>query len=243
MRKKVLQLKKFELALMVTCALQWAQGFSGVTTAYLAQATPQKTGVELQLEHAREDVQKKNYNTAYTRFARVAKTGHSEAQHISGVMCEQGIGTRKNLKKAVAFYQKAAAHDFAESQSKLGHMYLVGNEVVHQDFDKARMWLERAANNNNPEAQHTLGMMYANGQGVKQDVAQAARWLKSAAGNGVKEAEEALAKLPPLPMPNTGGVGNPLGPVGSSYGQGLSNIQQSWSGYKDVIQSLNGSHN
>ena len=236
--------KKTTFVSLAVCAIQIAGTIaSGIANPCLAESRQEKPRLELQLEHAKEDVQQKNYNRAYTRFCHVAKSGHSAAQHISGVMCEQGIGTKKNMKKAVAYYQKAAAQDFAESQSKLGHMYLVGNEVVHQDFDKAKMWLERAANNNNPEAQHTLGMMYANGQGVQQDVAQAARWLKSAAGNGVKEAEEALAKLPPLPMPNGSGGGNALGSAGTAYGQGLNNIQQSWSGYKDVIQSLNITHN
>ncbi|HEY9754878.1 MAG TPA: tetratricopeptide repeat protein [Oculatellaceae cyanobacterium] len=237
------RLERFGFALIVTFALVLNLLLGAITLPCSAETVHKTQRVELQLEHAKEDVQQKHYSHAYTRFCHIAKTGHSAAQHISGIMCEQGIGTKRNLKKAVAYYQKAAAQDFAESQSKLGHMYLVGNEVVRKDFDKAKMWLEKAANNNVPEAQHTLGMMYANGQGVQQDLAQASRWLKSAAANGVKEAEEALAKLPPLPMPNTSVGGNPLGSPGSSYAQGLSTVQQSWSGYKDVIQTLNNAHN
>jgi TPR repeat protein len=86
-------------------------------------------------------------------------------------------------------------------------------------------------------------MMYANGQGVKQDVTQAEHWLKLAAANGVADAEQALARLPQLPVPGSPALGgNALGSAGAAYGGGLQSIKQSWSGYGDVIKSLNNIH-
>jgi TPR repeat protein len=99
-------------------------------------------------------------------------------------------------------------------------------------------WLEKAASHNNPQAQHTLGKLYAAGEVVPQDLAKAGQWLKAAAANGVKEAEEALAKLPSVPMPGGGTEKNPLGVVGENYGHGLQTLKQSWGGYRDAIREL-----
>ena len=199
--------------------------------------------VHLQLERAKEDVHQAHYRRAYSQFRNLAHRGQVPAQHVSGLMCEKGCGTPKNLKKAVSYYKLAAENDFAESQSKLGHMYLVGNAVVKKDYDKAKLWLEKAANNNVPEAQHSLGMMYANGQGVKPDIALAEQWLKRAAANGFTKAESALANLPQLhALGSPAGGGNALGSAGAAYGSELQSIKQSWSGYGDVINTLNDLH-
>lgn len=168
------------------------------------------TGAErdqLRLEHAQEAVTKHNYRTAFVRFNKLAKRGQPAAQHVVGLMYERGIGVSKNMRKAVAWYQKSAKQDFADAQSKLGHMYLAGNEVVVQDFDQAHNWLAKAAEKGVPEAQFSLGAMHANGQGVKQDLSKAAFFFKQAASQDLTEAKEALAKLPPLPSYDEDGAG------------------------------------
>jgi TPR repeat protein len=211
-------------------------------TLQSAGAAEQET-VHLQLEKAKEDVHQAHYRRAYSQFKKLANRGQVPAQHISGLMCEKGCGTPKNLKKAVTYYKLAAKNDFAQSQSKLGHMYLIGNAVVKKDYDKAKLWLEKAANNNVPEAQHSLGLMYANGEGVQQNLAQAEHWLKRSAANGVPAAEEVLAKLPKIhALGSPTGGDNALGSMGEAYGGELQTIKQSWSGYGDVIKSLNEVH-
>lgn len=228
------------LCLCLLFGLAFLQLFvAGFKPAYAAE----EPAVHLQLERAKEDVHQAHYRRAFSQFKDLAHRGQIPAQHISGLMCEKGCGTSKNLKKAVSYYKLAAEHDFAESQSKLGHMYLVGNEAVKKDYDKARMWLEKAANNNVPEAQHSLGMMYANGQGVTQDLSKAEHWLTRSAANGFATAKSSLAKLPQLrALGSPAGGGNALGSAGAAYSGELQSIKQSWSGYKDVITSLNEIH-
>ncbi len=45
-----------------------------------------------------------------------------------------------------------------------------------QDYRSAMIWLQKAADNNLPEAQYLLAENYFFGQGVQQDYKQALRW-------------------------------------------------------------------
>ena len=42
-----------------------------------------------------------------------------------------------------------------------------------QDYSDAARWYRKAADQGNADAQYTLGIMYADGQGVAQDLIQA----------------------------------------------------------------------
>ncbi|MBF0620493.1 MAG: sel1 repeat family protein [Magnetococcales bacterium] len=51
------------------------------------------------------------------------------------------------------------------------------------------------ANDGNPKAQHNLGAMYLNGQGVDPDPAKAVHWFKLAAKQGITHAQHNLGTL------------------------------------------------
>ena len=64
-------------------------------------------------------------------------------------------------------------------------------------YKKAVMWWRRAAEQNYPQAQFYLGLMYAKGQGVEKDYVTAYAWLNIAAAGGVlgaKDSKDDLAK-------------------------------------------------
>jgi TPR repeat protein len=64
---------------------------------------------------------------------------------------------------------------------------------VQQDFAKARLWYEKAAERDEPQAMSNLAVLYRNGLGVPRNEATAQSWLTRAA-----ERKEALA-LRPVP--------------------------------------------
>ena len=68
--------------------------------------------------------------------------------------------------KMLAIMSQSSAHAYAARNAAvlLGVMYLRG-EGVPQDFKKAKVWLTRAAHEQQPLAMSYLGMMYANGYG------------------------------------------------------------------------------
>ncbi len=60
------------------------------------------------------------------------------------------------------------------------------------DFARAADWYRRAAEHHHPLAEHNLGVMYAEGQGVDRNPAEAGRWLRRAAAHGDPGAQFAI---------------------------------------------------
>jgi TPR repeat protein len=64
------------------------------------------------------------------------------------------------------------------------------------DYDRAlELLLPLAETSGHPYAQHYLGVMYEQGQGVARDYREAARWFRAAAEQGVASAQLKLARL------------------------------------------------
>ncbi len=82
----------------------------------------------------------------------------------------------------------------AEAQYHLGSLYylghnLPGDSVIPQDFQLARMWLQKAAAKGHSNAQNGLGVILSQGHGVAVDHAQAASWYRKAAVQGNADAQ------------------------------------------------------
>ena len=58
--------------------------------------------------------------------------------------------------------QRLADKGNADSQYKLGIMY-GEEESIFQDYQKVLEWIQKAANQSLPHAQHDLGVMYVEG--------------------------------------------------------------------------------
>jgi len=87
----------------------------------------------------------------------------------------------------VRLYQEAAINGDADSQYKLGLLYLTGNGAL-QDFAEAAKWLQLAAEQGYGPAQYELGLIYRNGYGLPTDHVQSYVWLNLAAAAGVQQA-------------------------------------------------------
>ena len=51
---------------------------------------------------------------------------------------------------------------------------------VSRDDSEAAKWYRKAAEGNDPRAQHSLGRMYREGRGVVRDLGEAVRWFREA---------------------------------------------------------------
>lgn len=87
----------------------------------------------------------------------------------------------------VQLYQEGADNGDADSQYKLGLLYLTGNGAL-QDFAEAAKWLKLAAEQGYGPAQYELGLIYRNGYGLPTDHVQSYVWLNLAAAAGVQQA-------------------------------------------------------
>lgn len=88
---------------------------------------------------------------------------------------------------AVQLYQEGADNGDADSQYKLGLLYLTGNGAL-QDFAEAAKWLKLAAEQGYGPAQYELGLIYRSGYGLSTDHVQSYIWLNLAAAAGIQQA-------------------------------------------------------
>src|SRR5260370_15937288 len=71
----------------------------------------------------------------------------------------------------------------ADAQFDLGKNYEAGRIGLKRDFAQAEHWYREAANQGDPFAQASLGILYGFGKGVSPDLVQALMWYELAAGH------------------------------------------------------------
>jgi len=67
--------------------------------------------------------------------------------------------------------------------------------IAKGDFAKAAKIYQQAAQVGDVKAEYNLGLMYLNGDGVKQDNAEALKWFKASANGGFSEAQYRLGVI------------------------------------------------
>lgn len=108
----------------------------------------------LQMDHER----------AYHLYLQAAKQNHAAACYRVAVCNEKGAGTKKEPRRAVAFYRKAASLGDTAAMYKLGMILLTGALEQEKKEREAIPWLKRAAeqaDEENPHALHELGLLHA----------------------------------------------------------------------------------
>ncbi|MFT5730091.1 MAG: TPR repeat protein [Desulforhopalus sp.] len=103
--------------------------------------------------------------------------------------------TQSQWEKGIEAIYEAAVLGHPGAQSSVGSIYTSGLWEINQDYKKAVMWYRKAAEQGYPEALYSLGLMYANGQGVTQDYMKAVMWYRKAAEQGDSNAQNSLGDM------------------------------------------------
>jgi hypothetical protein len=142
----------------------------------------------------------KDYTQAALLFRKAADQGNVDGQYMLGLLYALGIGVPQSYAEAVMWYRKAADQGDANAENDLGELYFNGgvmkpddtskgnNRMVRddgggpfpKDFATAAMWLQKAAEQGNADAQNDLGLLYEDGNGVPQNYAEAYFWFSLA---------------------------------------------------------------
>ncbi len=135
-------------------------------------------------------------------YTKAAEQGLAEAQYELGIIYTNGIlGVEKNPKTASKWFLKSANQGNATAQFTLANMYEYGDVGVKQNYQKAmQLYLQVAKQKNahqnlDATAQHNIGAMYYNGDGVEQNILLAYAWFNTALMNDNKETLEILQQL------------------------------------------------
>lgn len=116
-----------------------------------------------------------------------AEHGDDKFQYVYGVCYEKGWGVEKDMKQALAWYNKAAEQKNGLAYNALGNSYRIGNGV-DVDPKKAFECYQKGAIEKDDQAMLNLGNCYYYGMGTEKDEEAAIKWWTEAA-----EADNAYA--------------------------------------------------
>jgi uncharacterized protein len=80
-----------------------------------------------------------------------AEVGDAKCQNNLGVMYSEGIGTKRNFRKAIEYWRLAAAQGDSKAEFNLGQAYINGEGVL-ANRKIAKTWLARAHQHGNRKA-------------------------------------------------------------------------------------------
>lgn len=106
-----------------------------------------------------------------------------------------GKGTPKDMEGGLRLLKGLAEKGNARAQLNLGKFYRLVGVNGKPDLNLALSWLTKAANQNEAEAQESLGDMYEQGEGVKKNISEATKWYEKAANNGDTFSQNRLGNI------------------------------------------------
>lgn len=125
-----------------------------------------------------------NYGMAAEWYEKAAAQDLHNAQYRLGLLYYNGKGVEQNHMEAESLFRKAAEQD------NVGAQYYVGVCCFEKGaYEEAHTWLTKAAEQNIPEAQYLLALLYEEGAGTVQNYSEAFRWYHNAALNGMAKAQ------------------------------------------------------
>ena len=139
----------------------------------------------------------KSLRKAYNWFQRSAEGNCVDGMNNIGKCLVEGKGViRRNEKKALYYYEKAARLDFVPSEYNYG-VHLFFGKGTDRNVDMGLFWLNKAAEEGSASAQFTLGNIYREGlEGVTIDIMKAENWyLKAINNSDDKIAAKALKNM------------------------------------------------
>lgn len=154
----------------------------------------------------------KNYSLASSWYRKAALQGNGDAAYLLALLYESRNGVSTDL-LAIAWYRRAADQGVAPAArplSKLCLRYAAAGEPIAQnclgllhtqgsyvrvDYWEAAALFEKAAWQENADAQHNLSVLYDKGHGVPQDFMSAYAWANVAASRASAETQSQYDKF------------------------------------------------
>jgi TPR repeat protein len=136
-----------------------------------------------------------DYPQAKKWFLAAAEQGHGLSQLRLAFLYAEGHykGVTVDYKEAEKWFLKAAEQDAGDARFRLGNFY--HNYKTPPDFQKAVLWLTRAAEGGNRVAMFDLARLLQNGEGTQKNPVQALVWMKKAADLDLLSAQMRLSEM------------------------------------------------
>lgn len=142
-----------------------------------------------------EAYENKNYAKAWEEFRPLENSPESKYfLYYMGRMTQLGLGTPKDVNKALTYYYKAAQNNDSRASVELGSMYFSGNDFP-PDYATAKQWFQYAVKQGNPVAAYNLGIIYEEGIGEPVDLGKAFESYRFAADKGYEDAQKKVGLM------------------------------------------------
>jgi TPR repeat protein len=179
--------RAFTVAILLACA--HALPASAASQAH-ASARP-ADGTRAQHEYAigMRAYHRGDWPLALRHLRQAAKLGSTNALVALGDgYAYEEFGNDNTRPLAIILYRAAAHRANPTGMERLGFAYLAGWYGAHQDYARAKSWLQRAAAAGNSDAMVLIGNMYCTGNGVIENRHTAHLWYGRAARAGNSDA-------------------------------------------------------
>lgn len=134
------------------------------------------------------------YDDRFRKWQTQAEQGDPRAQYSLGNAYLKGNEVKKDINKAIEWFEKAAKQKHAKSEYKLGKLYYEGNSV-RRNYSTSYRWIKKSAEHGHHPAQFLLGKMYALGHGTDKDLDIALDWLEKARADQFLPVAEEISRV------------------------------------------------
>lgn len=139
------------------------------------------------------------YSYNFTSWSEFRATGNYwKRSYLGEYMSMNYLNSQGQVRQVASELEQLNALGFygnIQAQTRLGLMYLTGEEGVARNPSTAHKWLLLAAQQGDAAAQLNLSLMLATGDGIPSDSTQAAHWCRLAAEQGLAAAQDRLGLM------------------------------------------------
>ena len=136
----------------------------------------------------------KDANMSFGYYLKAARKGDRESAYNVGYMYENGFGSKRDISKAIYWYNISAKSDFVDAKFRLATLYYTGLGIK-KDINKAIYWYREAGADGDKEALYNLGVLYYQGIDIPMNKIYAYHYWIEAAKRSHKEAQNSLDRL------------------------------------------------
>lgn len=115
------------------------------------------------------------------------KNRNYRSMNLLGIFYRDGLGVKKDIKKAVNLFEKGSRYD------KYAAKHLANYYKDKKDYKNALKYYKNASNKGDASAQIELGILYEKGLGTKKDIKKALAYYKDAFKNYRDDSQKDIA--------------------------------------------------
>lgn len=127
-----------------------------------------------------EAYRKENYEKAFSSWLKSCENGNNNACDGIGFLYKDGWGVDKNIQNSMKYFEKACQNKHYESCKNLANHYYFSLDKTEENILNAFKYYYLSCEKNISDACFSVGIMFANGEGVEENFFEAKKAYEKA---------------------------------------------------------------